>query len=238
MFKPEEVDLEVLKQKTAEELVTFAFEKFGQRAAIGTSFQLSGIVLIHMAAEAGLPFRVFTADTLRLHPETYDLMAKLESRYDFKIEQFKPDPQKLTKMLKQHGEHLFFDSKEKQEYCCFIRKVEPNEEALKTVDAWITGLRRDQSENREETPKAELVDRNDRQILKLAPVADWSEEQLRSYIKENWIPYNPLFDQGYSSIGCIICSTPIRPGEDSRAGRWRWFNAQDTKKECGIHLGD
>jgi phosphoadenosine phosphosulfate reductase len=130
-----------------------------------------------------------------------------------------------------------------QEYCCHIRKVGPNDEALATLDVWYTGLRRDHSENRKETAKASYVQgpKMGQQILKIAPLADWTEEAVWDYIKKNDLPYNRLYDQGYSSIGCIICSTPTRPGEDKRAGRWRWFNSDNQgdggDKECGIHKG-
>ncbi|MBI4556102.1 MAG: phosphoadenosine phosphosulfate reductase family protein, partial [Candidatus Hydrogenedentes bacterium] len=107
--------------------------------------------------------------------------------------------------------------------------------ALATLDVWISGLRRDQSEGRKRVEKAAYIDQGGRKILKVNPLADWSEEQVWAYIKERDVPYNPLYDLGYTSIGCQICTTPTRPGEDKRAGRWRWFNALDHSKECGIH---
>lgn len=229
-------DLERLETKPESELLKWVFTKYGDRAAIGTSLQLTGSVLIDMTSKLGIPFRVFTLDTLRLHPESYALIETFEKRYGITIERFTPDPVKLEKMVKQHGEYLFFDAKEKQEYCCFIRKVEPNERALATLDAWVTGLRRDQSDERKNTPRASLMTSGGREILKLSPLAHWDEARVRQYIKDNDVPYQKLFDEGYDSIGCIICSTPTRPGEPKRAGRWRWFNATDDKKECGIHL--
>lgn len=222
----------------AAELIAWAFENFGERAAIGTSFQLTGSVIIDLAAGRCKSFRVFTIDTLRLHPETYAAINDFETRYGLTIELFQPNHDKLKKMLDRFGEYLFFMDKAKQEYCCDIRKVEPNERAIETLDVWITGLRRDQSAGRMDVPRAEVIERKGRKILKLAPLADWTAEQVRRYIEEHRLPYNTLFDKGYDSIGCIICSTPTLPGEPPRSGRWRWFNALDAehKKECGIHV--
>jgi phosphoadenylyl-sulfate reductase (thioredoxin) len=231
-----DIDLLKLEAMPPRELLKWAFEHYGSRAAIGTSLQLTGSVLIDMCAKAGVPFRVFLIDTLRLHRESYDLIGTFEARYSIKIERFLPDPRRLDQMLAMHGEYLFFDSKAKQEYCCQIRKVEPNEKALSTLDAWVTGLRRDQSEARTATRRASFTHQSGRTILKLAPLADWTGEEVRAYIEKNKVPYHPLFERGYDSIGCIICTTPLRPGEPKRAGRWRWFNALDESKECGIHL--
>lgn len=227
-----------LNAMPAEELIAWAIENFGDRAAIGTSFQLTGSVIIDLAAKRLKSFRVFTVDTLRLHPETYAAINDFEARYNLTIELFQPDHDKLERMLSRFGEYLFFMDKAKQEYCCDIRKVEPNERALETLDVWITGLRKDQSERRAEVRRAEIIEKKGRKILKLAPLADWTVEEVRRYIIEHHLPYNTLFDKGYDSIGCIICSTPLLPGEPPRGGRWRWFNALDAehKKECGIHV--
>lgn len=233
-----QISLESLEQMEPQEMLAWAVNHYGPRAALFTSFQETGCALIDMAAKQQLPLRVVTVDTHRLHPETYELMEVIESRYGIRIERFYPDPDRLQRMIQQHGEYLFFDSKEKQEFCCRIRKVEPNERALATVDVWITGLRQDQSSFRAATPKASFVNRGGGTLLKLCPLADWTEEHVRAYNYENNVPKNKLYDQGYASIGCIICSTPIRPGEDKRAGRWRWFNQFQAgdKKECGIHI--
>lgn len=223
----------------AEALVAWALEAHGNRAAIGTSFQLSGSVLIHMAHRTGRPFRVYTVDTHRLHAETYAFLEEMERRYGLKVERYVPDESRVRSMVERHGEYLFFDSPEKQAYCCRVRKVEPNEKALATLDVWITGLRRDQSAYRAGTVhKTELLERGGRQILKLAPLADWTLERLQGYARENGVPVHPLHAKGYVSIGCVICTTPVLPGEPPRAGRWRWQNAAagDLKKECGLHL--
>lgn len=228
-----------LETAPAEEVLRWALETHRERAAIVTSFQLTGTVMIDLASRLGLPFRVATIDTLRLHAETYDFIRLVERRYGLRVERFEPDAERVRRMVDQHGEFLFFDSKEKQEYCCRVRKVEPNERILATLDVWITGLRRDQSSFRAaNVRKAETIESDGRAILKVAPLADWTEADLRAYAKEHDVPVHPLHDRGYVSIGCVICTTPVRPGEDPRAGRWRWQNAlaADAKKECGIHL--
>lgn len=228
--------LEELNAMEPEDLLRWAYTHYGARAGIITSFQNTGTVMIDMASRAGADLRVLTVDTLRLHPETYELMDEIEARYGITIERFEPEPQRLRKMVEQHGEYLFFDSKAKQEFCCSVRKVEPNTRALETVDVWITGLRQDQSDRRSETPKGSFEDVEWGKVLKLAPLADWSEGMVWDYIRQNDVPYNKLYDKGYRSIGCIICSTPVLPHEPPRAGRWRWFNdREDDDKECGIH---
>lgn len=221
-------------------LLAWAAHEYGDRAGIFTSFQNTGCVMIDMAHRGGNPLRILTVDTLRLPDETYALMDAIEARYGTPVERFQPDADAVERMVSRHGEYLFFDSKEKQEYCCSIRKVEPNIRALQTVDVWITGLRRDQSNFRKDAvQKAAYVDQEGRRVIKLAPLADWTESEVWDYIKQNDVPYSKLYDLGYTSIGCAICTTPTLKWEDKRAGRWRWFNYLDpnSKKECGIHLG-
>jgi len=228
----------------AADVLRWAVEAFPGRTAINTSFQYTGMAQIHLAAEAGLEMRVATLDTLRLHPETYAFIEEVEARYGYKIEVAQPDPAEVERMVGRFGEHLFFDSKEKQEYCCAVRKTRPNERLLKGLDCWIAGLRRDQSAARQDAVrKADLVSESDgarRKVLKLNPLADWSEERLLEFIKKEGVLTHPLYAKGYPSFGCQICATPIMPGEDKRAGRWRWFNnneqVNDDNKECGLHV--
>lgn len=216
--------------------------RFPGRMAIGTSGQLTGCALIDLAVKAKFKPRVFTIDTLRLFPETYELFTALSKKYKIKIEEYRPDPKALTKMTAEHGEYLFFDTKEKQELCCNIRKVLPNEKALDTVDVWITGLRADQSRARAGVGRFQIIQHAGRPILKVSPLAAWTEAQVRAYLKANKVPVHKLLEKKlpggfyYESLGCILCTTPIGPNEPRRAGRWRWFNAQDASKECGIHL--
>ena len=234
---------EVVLTEVPQEILFSLFKRFKKRAAIVTSGQLSGMVLIHLAAENQLPFRVCTLDTLRLFPETYAFLEKVESRYGIQIEQIQPDPQELQQMVTEHGEFLFFDSKSKQEHCCNIRKVRPMQRLLETLDVWITGLRRDQSDARQQLRKAEIISSTTHPVLKVNPLLQWTSDEVWQFVRDNDIPVNPLLEpdaQGhsYESLGCITCTTPIRPGEPKRAGRWRWQNAAPTaenSKECGLH---
>ena len=235
---------EVRSIESPEAMLFQLFKRFEERAAIVTSGQLSGLALIQMAHENGLPFRVCTIDTLRLFPETYAFFEQVESHYKIQIERITPDPEEVERMVAHHGEHLFFDSKQKQEYCCNIRKVKPMQRLLGTLDVWFAGLRRDQSEGRRYVPKAEIVKHQGRSVLKVNALVDWPEARLWQYVHEKGVPVNPLlmpqkYGHYYESLGCIICTTPIRPGEPRRAGRWRWQNTappdSENAKECGLH---
>ena len=234
---------EIVLTETPQEILFSLFKRFRERAAIVTSGQLSGMVLIHLAAENQLPFRVCTLDTLRLFPETYTFLEKVESRYGIQIEQIQPDPQEVQRMVAEHGEYLFFDSKAKQEHCCNIRKVRPMQRLLETLDVWITGLRRDQSDARQQLRKAEIISSTTHPVLKVNPLLQWTADEVWQFVRDNDIPVNPLLEADadghyYESLGCMICTTPIKPGEPKRAGRWRWQNAAPTaenEKECGLH---
>jgi phosphoadenylyl-sulfate reductase (thioredoxin) len=234
---------EIVLTETPQEILFSLFKRFEKRAAIVTSGQLSGMVLIHLAAENQLPFRVCTLDTLRLFPETYTFLEKVESRYGIQIEQIQPDPQEVQQMVAEHGEYLFFDSKAKQEHCCNIRKVRPMQRLLETLDVWITGLRRDQSDARQQLRKAEIISSTTHPVLKVNPLLQWTADEVWQFVRDNDIPVNPLLEADadghyYESLGCMICTTPIKPGEPKRAGRWRWQNAAPTaenEKECGLH---
>jgi phosphoadenosine phosphosulfate reductase len=215
--------------------------RFGDRMAVATSGQLTDTAIVALAAAAGARPRVYTADTLRLFPETYAHFKDVEKKYGVKIEQLAPDRAELEKMVADHGEFLFFDSKEKQELCCEVRKVHANDRMLDQLDCWVTGLRAVQSAGRAGLPRVELFSHKGRPILKVQPLVDWSEEKLRAYMKDNGVPMHALMQDPlpggwyYESLGCVICTTPIGPHEPRRAGRWRWFN-QDANKECGLHL--
>ena len=231
-----------LEQMPAEDLLRWASETFPGRAVLNTSFQYTGVAMIHMATSMGLNLRFATIDTLRLHPETYAFMEEVKARYGCHFEVVQPKSGDVERMVARHGEYLFFDSKEKQEHCCQVRKEWPNNALLRTADCWISGQRWDQSAHRQQTAKkATLIDEYStrRKIIKLNPLVDWSEEELMEFTRANDLPVHPLYGQGYPSFGCIICSTPIRPDEPKRNGRWRWFNEQadvaDDRKECGLH---
>lgn len=227
----------------AGELIAEIFRSFGDRAAIGTSGQLTGVAMIDMAIRAGVKPRVFTIDTLRLFPETYQLFEQIEKKYGIQVERVKPDTARVEGMIKEHGEYLFFDSRQKQKLCCKIRKVEPNEKVLETLDVWLSGLRVDQSESRADTEKFKILKKGSEQrpLLKVSPLVDWTEAKLREYIKEHQVPTHPLLSWQkdgwfYESLGCVICTTPVGPHEPRRAGRWRWFQDEEHAKECGLHV--
>ena len=231
-----------LEQMPAEDLLRWASETFPGRAVLNTSFQYTGVAMVHMASSMGLNLRFATIDPLRLHPETYAFMEEVKARYGCHFEVVQPKRGDVERMVARHGEYLFFDSKEKQEHCCQVRKEWPNNALLRTADCWISGQRWDQSEHRQQTAKkAVLIDEYStrRKILKLNPLVDWSEDALIEFTRANDLPVHPLYSQGYPSFGCIICSTPTRPDEPNRNGRWRWFNERDATtddhKECGLH---
>ena len=236
----QEIDFETME---VGDLLQWADKVFPGRAVISTSLQRTGIVLIHLASELGLKLRVATVDTWRLHRETHEFLGQIEERYGCDVERIVPDAEQVNSMIERFGEYLFFDSKEKQEYCCQMRKTRPHYQLLSTADCWIAGVRRDQSSHRAtNTPKASLVPESAtrRQILKLNPLADWTERRLLQFVRDNGIPEHPLYAKGYTSIGCFICSTPAVAGEEQRAGRWRWFNQKNREleedaKECGLH---
>lgn len=217
------------------EILGWCWERFGTRAGIGTSFQGAGLVMIDHALKAGLRFPIFTLDTQLLFPETVELQKRLEDFFETKIESVFPE-QTPEEQAHEYGDELW---KRSPDLCCTLRKVLPLQRKLEQLAVWVTGLRRQQSETRKKTQILELYHFDvlrDHYILKLNPMANWSREAVWSYIKEHGIPYNPLTDRGYRSIGCMPCTRATAAGEDERAGRWTGFE----KAECGIHtfLGD
>lgn len=212
------------------DILRWAWERFGARASIGTSFQGAGLVMIHIATQHRLPFPVFTLDTGLLFPETLALKKRLEEFFGLQIESLEPDLS-IEEQADINGPELW---NRNPDLCCTIRKVLPLRDKLCEVDCWITGLRRQQSDTRSKTEVVELYladEGSGRDIVKLNPMANWSREQVWNYIRDHRIPYNPLHDQGFHSIGCQPCTRKTGNGESERAGRWTGFN----KVECGIH---
>jgi phosphoadenosine phosphosulfate reductase len=223
------LDEQFNRQPTAE-ILAWAWQRFGARAAIGTSFQGAGLVMIHMAKAHGLPFPVFTLDTGLLFPETLALKRRLEQFFGIAIRSFEPDLT-VAEQADIHGPELW---KHNPDLCCTVRKVLPLRDNLWDIDCWITGLRRQQSDTRADVGVIELYafeETAGRDIVKLNPMANWTREAVWEYIKANQIPYNPLHDRGYRSIGCQPCTRQSGNGQEERAGRWTGFN----KVECGIH---
>jgi phosphoadenosine phosphosulfate reductase len=223
------LDAQLAGQST-EEILGWAAGRFGRRAGIGTSFQGAGLVMMHLAREANLSFPIFTLDTGLLFPETLELKRRLEDFYGWKIESLRPDLT-LEQQAEAQGPALW---NRDPDLCCTMRKVVPLQSKLRELDCWITGLRRNQSETRAGIGVIELyaIDQNGGgDIVKLNPMAAWSREAIWNYIRQHKIPYNPLHDQGYRSIGCMTCTRKTGDAENERAGRWTGFK----KVECGIH---
>ena len=218
------------EQAAPAELLGWADSRFGCRAAIGTSFQASGLVLLHQAVSAGLNLPCFTIDTDLLFPETVALREQVEKFFGIQIEVLRPELS-LEQQANDFGPELW---KGQPDTCCTLRKVLPLQKRLATLDAWITGLRRDQSGTRQGIDRLELYRFDalrDKFVLKINPLAGWSTEQVWVYVHEHQIPCNPLAGRGYRSIGCRPCTRPVGAHEDERAGRWTGFE----KTECGLH---
>lgn len=223
-------ETERLECLSLDELLCWCWNYFGDKAAIGTSFQGSGLVIIDHAIRNGCNFPIFTIDTGLLFPETLELKKKLEDFWDVKIQSVHPE-QTIEEQKKTMGPELW---KTNPDSCCQMRKVLPLQSRLSSLDVWITGLRRGQSDQRKSTNVLEMYEFDklrESYIFKLNPMVNWSREKVWSYIKDHKIPYNTLHDKGYRSIGCWPCTKAISDGQDERAGRWEGFN----KTECGIH---
>lgn len=223
---------EQLESKTAKQILAWALDRFHPRLALASSFGAEDVVLIDLLAELDPRARVFTLDTGRLPAETYALIDRIRERYGLAIEVYVPRAEILEPLVRERGVNLFYRSVEDRKRCCEARKVEPLGRALAGLDAWITGLRREQSVTRTEVRKVE-VDPGHGGILKINPLADWTWDQVWAYIRARGAPYNVLHDRGYPSIGCAPCTRAVAPGEDLRSGRW-WWERPETK-ECGLH---
>ncbi len=221
------------ESQSAQEVLAWALKKFSSEVALASSFGAEDVVLIDILWRLDPKFRVFSLDTGRLHEETYEVMEAIREKYGISIESYFPDRSKVEKLEREKGLYSFRYSVEARKECCGIRKVEPLNRALSGLKAWITGLRRDQGTTRTETDKIE-IDAAHGSIVKLNPIADWSEEQVWDYIRENNVPYNKLHDRGFPSIGCSPCTRAVKLIEDIRAGRW-WWETPDSK-ECGLHV--
>jgi phosphoadenosine phosphosulfate reductase len=222
-----------LESKPAPEILKWGFKKYGDKMVLASSFGAEDVVLIDMMCNINRNLtRVFTLDTGRLNQETYDLIDKIRKKYDIKVDVYFPNASDIEEMVANKGMNLMYESVENRKLCCNLRKIEPLKRALKQFDCWITGLRREQSTTRNKILKLE-VDTLNNNITKLNPLADWTNDEIWKYIRENKVPYNELHDRRYPSIGCEPCTRAIKEGEDPRAGRWWWEN--DTHKECGLH---
>ncbi|SNS70861.1 phosphoadenylylsulfate reductase (thioredoxin) [Noviherbaspirillum humi] len=203
-------------------------------AVFASSLAAEDMVLADLILRARLPIRIFTLETGRLHKETLGMVDRIREKYGYDVELYKPDAAAVEGYVKANGLNAFYDSVDMRKECCRIRKVEPLNRALAGNKAWITGQRRAQSTTRSGLE----VQENDEAhgMTKFNPLADWSEQDVWDYLRANEVPYNPLHDKGYPSIGCEPCTRAIQPGEDVRAGRWWWENPET--KECGLHVVD
>ena len=219
------------------DLISIAIQEYAPDVAISFS-GAEDVVLLDMASKAGGRFSVFSLDTGRLHPETYQFLEKVREHYGIAIETFFPQPEAVQQLVAAKGLYSFYRDGHKE--CCGIRKVEPLQRALRPLRAWITGQRRDQSPGTRATVPVVQVDStfgsDDRPLVKFNPLANWTSQQVWSYIREHEVPYNTLHERGFISIGCEPCTRAVRPGEHERAGRWWW--EEETKKECGLHAGN
>ena len=224
MATPSPLELPDVESLGAEDLLVWAYEEFGDRLCLTCSWQKQSSVLVHMVSELGLPIDFVELDTQLFFRESYETRDRLIERYGFSL--VRPHVITVAEQHRQEGPNLWERDPDR---CCHIRKVEPLVSALEPYDAWASGIRRDQSPSRVATKKVEWSERYG--VWKLHPVADWDEKRVWAYIKVNEIPYNPLHETGYRSIGCIPCTRPTTPEEEERAGRW----AGSDKLECGIH---
>ena len=218
-------------------VVQWAVDRFGAGIAVASSFSVEDCVVIDLAHKASARLnrapRVFALDTGRLHDETYLTAERVRMKYDLEIQWMFPRREAVEALIRGKGLYSFRDSLDNRHECCGIRKVEPLGRALAELDAWFTGLRREQSVTRTEGAEVE-VDAAHGGMTKVNPLIGWTMEQVRAYAKANGVPVHPLHDKGYPSIGCAPCTRAIHPGEHPRAGRWWWEDPEN--KECGIHL--
>ena len=220
-----------LRSSSPSRILKWAHRQFASRLVFATALGLEDQVITHFLVRDALPVRIVTLDTGRLFPETLQLVERTEERYGLRIETFFPRTEEVETMVRDHGINLFYQSVELRQLCCRIRKIHPLGRALKGMDAWICGLRRQQSVTRRDVYPVEWDDGNG--LVKINPLWNWEESRLWETIKANRVPYNSLHEQGFQSIGCACCTRAVGPGEDLRAGRWWWERPEH--KECGLH---
>lgn len=219
-----------IEQSTLPEAVGLVAELFPGKVVFSSSLGQEDQVLTDVIFKHNIDVSIFTIDTGRLFNETYELLDKTIARYKKPIRVFFPEASDVEEFVMVKGINSFYESVENRKECCYIRKVKPLNRALEGAKVWITGLRAGQSDNRRQMPMIEWSE--EKQLFKFNPLINWSFEEVMSYLKENFVPYNSLHDKGYISIGCAPCTRAIEPGEDPRAGRWWWETSQ---KECGLH---
>jgi phosphoadenosine phosphosulfate reductase len=225
-----------LETASLEDVLRYALSTFGADLRIACSFGVEDMVVLHesvrIGADVGIAPRVFLLDTGRLHQETYDLLDRARDRYGIEIEAYAADTLRVEDLVRRKGPNSFYRSIEDRRECCHVRKVEPLGRALAGAKAWVTGLRREQSQTREELRVVE-VDAPNGGLLKLSPLARWTEADVWAFARANRVPTHALHARGYPSIGCAPCTRAVAEGESARAGRWWWESPEH--KECGLH---
>jgi phosphoadenosine phosphosulfate reductase len=216
---------------TAQEILEYFLNAYKGKIALSSSFGAEDQVLTHMILTIDKTAKIFTLDTGRLPYETYSVMDNTNLKYGIKVDVYFPEAKEVEELYKTQGINGFYESIENRKRCCFVRKIQPLQRALKGLEVWITGLRSAQSVTREQMQLVEYDEANG--VIKLNPLLAWSEQDVWDFIKENKVPYNKLHDQGYPSIGCAPCTRAVKEGEDIRSGRWWWENPEH--KECGLH---
>lgn len=222
---------ESIKGKSPEETLALLADLFPGEVVFSTSLGYEDQVITHQIFANDIPVEVFTLDTGRLFAETYSVWNSTLDRYKKPIKVYYPNTEAVQQLVSEKGPISFYESPENRKECCFIRKVEPLKRALKGKKVWVTGIRSEQSDNRNDMPQLEWDEAN--QIIKFHPILNWTFEEVKAFINKHNIPYNPLHDRGFVSIGCAPCTRAVQPGEDFRAGRWWWEDK--SKKECGLH---
>jgi len=216
---------------SVDELFGFLAKEFPGEVTFSTSFSYEDQVITHKILSNRLPIQIFTLDTGRLFPETYSVWTATNEKYNTHIKAYYPDHTLLEEFIAEKGPNSFYESVENRKQCCFIRKVDPLKRALKNNKIWITGLRAEHSPDRQNLAQVEWDEGNE--IIKYHPLLHWTTDEVKESINQYKIPYNPLHDKGFVSIGCAPCTRAIKAGEDFRAGRWWWED--NSKKECGLH---
>jgi phosphoadenosine phosphosulfate reductase len=220
-----------IESSSLPEAIRKVTELFPAGVVFSSSLGQEDQVITDVIFKNSLDVKIFTLDTGRLFGEAYELLERTTARYKKPVQVYFPDATDVEKYIATKGVNGFYESVENRKECCNIRKVKPLNRALQGAKVWITGLRAEQSDNRKDMPMIEWAE--DRQLYKFNPLIHWSYQQMIDYIKENNVPYNPLHDKGFISIGCAPCTRAIEPGEDARAGRWWW---EASHKECGLHI--
>jgi phosphoadenosine phosphosulfate reductase len=227
-----EETLKIINTGSIEDALLALTKEAPGQVVFSTSFSWEDQLISHFIFSNNIPINVFTLDTGRMFPETYSTWSSTLERYKKPITAYYPDALALQEYIVEKGPNGFYESVENRKQCCHIRKVEPLKRALAGKKIWVTGIRAEHSANRDHMPQVEWDEVN--QVIKFHPLLHWTTEQVKDYIRKENIPYNPLHDKGFVSIGCAPCTRAVRPGEDFRAGRWWWEDS--TKKECGLHI--